>query len=74
MRVESSIWHPLKAGGGPLCLQIKRHSSGKYNFVADVKPLQLVVNLPDTSKNNLQGNVMLFDAKGCVWDPMLQEF
>ena len=53
---------------------IKRHRSGKYYFVADAKPLQLVVNLPYINKNKSQGNVLVFDAWGCARDPMLLEF
>ena len=41
---------------------IKRHSSGKYYFVADAKTFQLVVNLLDTSKNKPQVYVLLFGA------------
>ena len=41
---------------------IKRHSSGKYYFVVDSKPLQVVVNLPNTNKNKLQGNILMFRA------------
>ena len=32
----------------------KRHSFGKYYFMIDAKPLQLVINLPETSKNKPQ--------------------
>ena len=31
-------------------------------------------NLPNTSKNKPQGNVMLFGVWGCPADPMLWEF
>ena len=53
---------------------IKRHNVGKYYFVANANSLQLVNNLPDTSKNKPQGNVMIFGAWGCLIDPMLLEF
>ena len=53
---------------------IKRHSLGKYYFVADAKTLQLVINLPDTSTNKSQVNVLLFGAWGCFRDPMLRGF
>ena len=33
---------------------IKRHNLENYYFIADSKLLQLVMNLPDTSKNNLK--------------------
>ena len=52
---------------------IKRHNLEKYYFVADSKSLQLMTNLSDTSKNKPQGNVLLFDARGCAKDPMLRE-
>ena len=55
-------------------LTIKRHILGKYYFVADAKPFQLVTNLPGTNKNKPQCNVLLFDAWGCVSDLMLWEF
>ena len=53
---------------------IKRHSLRKNYFVADAKPLQHVFNLLDTSKNWLQGNVLLFSAWGGARGPMLREF
>ena len=52
---------------------IKQSNLGKYYFVADAKLLQLVTNLPDTSKNKPQGNVLLFGSWGCTKDPMLRE-
>ena len=39
---------------------IKRHKFRRYYLVADAKSLQLVTNLPNTSKNEPQGNVLLF--------------
>ena len=53
---------------------IKRHNLGKYYFVANVKPFQLVTNMPDTSKNKQQGNALVFGAWGYARDPMLREF
>ena len=53
---------------------IKRHNLGKYYFVFDSRSLQLVTNLPDTSKNKPQGNVLMLGAWGYAKDPMLQEF
>ena len=50
----------------------KRHSSSKCYFVANANPLQLVVNLPDASKNKLQGYVLLFDIWGCARDLRLR--
>ena len=53
---------------------IKRHKLERYYLVVDAKSLQLVTNLPNTSKNKPQGNVMMFGASGCARDPMLWEF
>ena len=53
---------------------IKRHNLGKYCFVSNSRSLQLVTNLPDTSKNKPQSNVLMFGAWGYAKDPMLQEF
>ena len=53
---------------------LKRHNLEKYYLVADAKLLHLVTNLLNTSKNKLQGNVLLFGAWGCSRDPMLREF
>ena len=36
----------------------KRHNLEKYYLVADVKPLQLLTNLSNTSKNKSHGNVL----------------
>ena len=74
MCVESSIRHPFQLDEVLYAYTIKRHNYGKYYFVVDVKSLQFVINLLDTSKNKLQGNVMLLDAWGCARDPMLLEF
>ena len=52
----------------------KRHNLGKYYLIADAKSLYLVTNLPNTSKNKPQGNMILFRAWGCVRDPMIQDF
>ena len=52
----------------------KRHKLERYYLVTDTKPLHLVTNLLNNSKNKPQGNVMLFDAWGCTRDPMLREF
>ena len=41
---------------------IKQHNLEKYYFVVDSKLLQLVTNLPITSKSKPQGNVLLFSA------------
>ena len=41
---------------------IKRHKLGRYYLVVDAKSLQLVTNLPNTSKDKPQGNVLLFGA------------
>ena len=43
---------------------LKRHKLGRYYLVVNAKLLQLVTNLPTTSKNKLQGNVLLFGAWG----------
>ena len=51
-----------------------RYNLGKYYLVADAKPLDLVINLPNTNKNKPQGNVLLFKAWGCTRDPILREF
>ena len=51
--------------------KFKRHNLEKYYVVADAKSLQLVINLPTTSKNKLQGNMLLFMAWGYARDPML---
>ena len=53
---------------------LKWHNLEKYYLVADVKLLHLVTNFPTTSKNKPQGNVLFFEAWGCVRDPMLREF
>ena len=53
---------------------IKRHSLGKYYFVANAKLLQLVIDLLYTNKNKLQGNALLFSTWGCARDPMLHDF
>ena len=45
-----------------------------YCLVVDAKSLQLVTNLPNTSKNKPQGNVQLFGSWGCVKHPMFREF
>ena len=45
-----------------------------YYLVADAQPLHLVTNLPNTSKNKTQGNVLVFGAWGYAKDPMLREF
>ena len=39
-----------------------QHKLGRYYLVVDAKSLQLVTNLPNTSKNKPQGNVLLFGA------------
>ena len=72
---ESSVWHShLGLEEVVYAYTIKRHRAGEYYFVADAKPLQFVVNLPDTSKNMPQGNIMIFDAWSCSKDPMLRGF
>ena len=53
---------------------LKRLNLGRYYLVANDKALQLVTNLPTTSKNKPWGNVLLFSAWGCAHDPMVQEF
>ena len=68
---EWQAWHPPQARGVLYAHTIKRHNFGKYYFVANAKPLQLVVNLPDTSKNKLQDNVMIFRTRGYARDLML---
>ena len=50
---------------------LKHHNLGRYSLVADNKALQLVTNLPATNKNKPQGNVLLFGAWGCAYDPKL---
>ena len=50
---------------------LKRHKLGRYYLVVNTKLLQLVTNLPTTSKNKPKGNVLLFGAWGCVKDLML---
>ena len=51
---------------------IKQHNLGKYYF--DAKSLQLVANLPDTSKNKPQGNVLLFGSWGFRRIPCSESF
>ena len=41
---------------------IKWHKLRRYYLVANAKSLQLVTNLPNTTKNKPQGNVLLFSA------------
>ena len=41
---------------------LKRHNLERYYLVADAKLLHLVMHLLTTSKNNPQGNVLLFGA------------
>ena len=53
---------------------LKCHNLGRYYLVVDNKALQLVMNLSTTSKNKLQGNVLLFGAWGCAYNPMVREF
>ena len=53
---------------------LKHHNLGRYYLVVDDKALHLVMNLPTTSKNKPQGNVLLFGAGGCARDPMVREF
>ena len=53
---------------------LKRHKLRRYYLVVDAKLLQLVTNLPTTSKNKPHGNLLLFGAWGCVKDSMLREF
>ena len=53
---------------------LERHNLGRNYLVADAKSLQLVINLPITSKNKPQGNVLLFGAWGYARDSMLREF
>ena len=53
---------------------LKRHNLGRYNLIVEDKSIQLVTNLPTSSKNKPQGNVLLFDAEGYARDPMLIEF
>ena len=62
LRDKSSVRHSPQAVEIPLCLHHKRHSSDKYYFINEAKPLHLVVNLPDTGKNKSQGDVMLFST------------
>ena len=62
MHVELSIRHPFRLDEVLYAYTIKRHSYGKYYFVADAESLQLVVNWLDINKNKSQGNVMLFGA------------
>ena len=50
---------------------IKRHKFERFYLVAEARSLQLVTNLPNTSKNKPQGNVLFFGAWGCVRDPTL---
>ena len=52
---------------------IKRHNLIKYYFIANSKLLQLVIYLPETSKNKRQGNVLLFSAYGCARNFLLHE-
>ena len=52
----------------------KRHNLGKYYFVANTRPLQLVVNLHNLSKNKPQGNIVIFGASGCEKELMLKEY
>ena len=40
----------------------KWYNIGKYYLVDDAKPLHLVTNLLNTSKNKPQGNVLLLGA------------
>ena len=51
---------------------IKRHKLGRNYLISDA--LQLVTNLPNTSKNKPQGNVLLFGVWGCERNPVLREF
>ena len=53
---------------------LKHHNLGRYYLIVDDKVIQPVTNLPTTSKNKSQGNVLLFGAWGCARDPMVQEF
>ena len=50
----------------------KWYNIGKYYLVDDAKPLHLVTNLLNTSKNKPQGNVLLLGALGCIKDPLLR--
>ena len=45
---------------------LKRHNLGRYNLIVEDKSVQLVTNLPTTSKNKPMGNVLLFGAEGCA--------
>ena len=52
----------------------KQHNLGKYYLVTYAKPLHLMTNLLNTSKNKPEGSVLLLEAWGCTKDPMLREF
>ena len=49
----------------------KQHNLEKCYLIANAKSMQLVTNLPTTSKNKSHDNVLLFGALGCVEDTML---
>ena len=53
---------------------LKRHNLGRYNLIVEDKLVQLVTNLPTTSKNKPRGNVLLFGIGGYARDPVLIEF
>ena len=53
---------------------IKRHKLRRYDLVANAKSLQLVTNLPNTSKDKPQGNVLLFGAWGMRGTPCSGNF
>ena len=58
----------------PYAHSFKRHNLWRYYLISNLKLLHLVMNLPTTSKNQPQGNVLLFGDWGCARDPMFREF